>query len=215
MSYNLRLYQESITSSAVLDMTSSSIALSIMAVSALHNRSIWNNDGASLSDLEWGSIDADISLCLVELMGALVGMVVPAVFATASIDKFLPCDGGTYNKTDYPQLYDAIDSVYIISGTQFTVPDLRDKYPIGAGGTLAVADEVGANSHTLSVSELPAHSHIYNQPTFNIDMESVGVPDPTGVGNPPLPTQTTSVGGNQPHENRPASHAINWYIIAS
>lgn len=213
--FDLSLYQDAISFDGILDLSDSSIALAIMAVNWLHNRYMWHNSGSPLNDTEWDSLDAEISLCLDELMNNLVGVVIPAVFATASISKFIPCDGGVYNKADYPLLYDALDAVFILSDTQFTVPDLRDKYPIGAGGSLAVGDTVGENSHTLTIDEMPNHSHAYSQPTFNIDIESVGVPDPTGVGNPPILQNTSSVGGGQAHENRPASVAINWYIVAS
>lgn len=211
---DLALYKDAVDSGGILDLSPDSVQLSIIGVLALHNRYIWNNSGSPLNDSEWDTLDAEISLCLDELMSNFVGLVVPAIFATASISKFIPCDGGTYNKSDYPALYDAIDPIFIISGTQFTVPDMRDKYPIGAGGSLAVGDTVGSNSHTLTINEMPAHTHNYSQPTFNIDMESVGVPDPTGVGNPPLLQVTSSTGGGQAHENRPLSQAVNWYIIA-
>ena len=147
-------------------------------------------------------------------MTGLVGWIIPAIFATASVVKYIPCDGGVYNKSDYPLLYDAIDSQYILSGTQFTVPDLRDKFIAGSGASYAHGDTGGQNSVVLSESELPAHTHSYNQYTYGIDIESVGVPDPTGVGQPALPQQTGATGGNSAHENRPPFFAIPFYIVA-
>lgn len=44
------------------------------------------------------------------------------------------------------------------SGT-ITPPDLRNRFVVGAGDTYAVAATGGANTVTLSASEIPAHNH--------------------------------------------------------
>ena len=147
-------------------------------------------------------------------MSSLVGVIVPHVMSTVSTFKMIPCDGGTYNKSDYPLLYDAIDTVYIVSGTQFTVPDLRERVPIGEGTGKPLNSMGGSDEITLTINQIPQHSHGYNQPTFGIDVESVGVPDPTGVGNPPLNLQTSSVGGGQPHSNLQPYTVVKYAIIA-
>lgn len=66
------------------------------------------------------------------------------------------CDGGTYAKTD--------------GSGNVTVPNLRDKFIVGAGSTYAVAATGGATSNTptitvtnqavaLTEAQLPAHTH--------------------------------------------------------
>lgn len=212
--YNLALLNASVDYGGIYDLTDTSVALAFMALGVINARYLWHNDGDALTDSEWDALDSQISLALEELMSGLVGLVVPAVFATASISKFIPCDGGIYNKDDYPRLYDALDSQYILSGTQFTVPDLRDKFVTGSGGSYAHGDTGGQNTVQLSVTELPSHDHSYSQYTFGVDIESVGVPDPTGVGQPALPQTTGATGGNTAHENRPPFFAIPFYIIA-
>lgn len=199
---------------AILDLSPASIGVALMGLSTMLYRASWHNDNKPLNDSEWDYVDSVISLAMDELMSSLVGLVVPAIFGTASAFKFIPCDGGVYLKDDYPLLYDALDSHYIISGTQFTVPDLRDRVPAGAGGSYAVGDTFGVDNVTLTLDQIPPHSHNYNYPSVGIDIESVGVPDVTAVGNPPFSLVSGSAGGGQSHENRQPSYAINWYVIA-
>lgn len=123
---------------------------------------------------------------------------------------WLACDGTIYDRVDYPQLYAALDAAFILDADQFAVPDLRDKFVLGAGSQ-AVGDEGGQAEVVLDVSQIPSHSHTYTPPTLNVDLESPGAPDvfAAGVG---LPTQTSSVGGDQAHDNMPP-YVVARYII--
>lgn len=64
---------------------------------------------------------------------------------------WLICNGGTFSATDYPTLNT------ILGGN--TLPDLRDRFPIGASGTKAVKSTSGAASVTLTTTQLPSHGH--------------------------------------------------------
>src|SRR5690606_9128138 len=54
------------------------------------------------------------------------------------------CAGGTVQAAD---------------GSTLTVPDLRDRFIVGAGGSYAVGNTGGAAQVTLTVNQIPAHSH--------------------------------------------------------
>ena len=198
----------------ILDLSATSVALCISAIDGLSNRSQWQRGYNQLTDTEWDYIDSIVGLALGELMSSLVGVIFPSVMATASAFKFLPCDGSIYNKSDYPLLYDAIDPVYIISGSQFATPDLTDRVPVGAGNQYAVNDSGGVDSVVLTVPELPSHNHVYDKPVSGLDIEGVGVPDPLAISNPMFPTQTTNTGSNQAHENRQPYIALPFIIVA-
>ena len=198
----------------IADLSATTVALCLSAITQLQTRDDWTRDGNELTETEWDYIESIIGLGNAELMSSLVGVIFPHAMATASAFKFLPCDGGIYNKSDYPLLYDAIDPVYIISGTQFRTPNLNDRVVVGAGNQYSVDDSGGANDVTLTIDEIPSHAHSYNLPTFNVDVESVGVPDPTGVGQPAIPTNTSAVGGGNAHENRMPYLALNYVIVA-
>lgn len=51
----------------------------------------------------------------------------------------------------------------ICDGTQGT-PDLRDRFPVGAGGSMGQGGYGGNNSPVISVAQLPPHSHPLGDP---------------------------------------------------
>lgn len=188
--------------------------IAITAVSYLLDRRKWLYNNKLINDSLWDALENDISACLDNLMLNSVGLIFPSVFSSSANANYLLCDGAVYQKSDYPILYDAIDNVYIIDSLSFRVPDLQDCFVMGASGVSNIGDTGGAKTVTLSIDEIPSHSHNYNQPTFGVDIESVGVPDPTGVGNPPLTSVTSSTGGGQAHDNLPPYHTLSYFIVA-
>jgi len=133
----------------------------------------------------------------------------------------LPCDGGTYLKADYPELYALLDPTFIISSTEFTTPDLRGRTIVGVGQgsglTLrAVGDTFGTETHQLTEAELAAHVHEYSPAIVgDLDVEGVGIPQPNAAQIVPLATYNTySTGGDIPHENIQPSLAISYAVIA-
>jgi microcystin-dependent protein len=93
---------------------------------------------------------------------------------------WLLCDGVAYNRTTYSALYSVIgDSFGNGDGTTtFNVPNYQGRMPIGAGSgsgltprSLAVTG--GLETHTLTVAQMPPHSH------------SVSIPTVTSGGNSP------------------------------
>lgn len=129
-------------------------------------------------------------------------------------DHMLLCDGSSFAKTDYPELYDVLPASLIIDANNGSVPDLRETFVLGAGVTIEEHDTGGADTHTLTEAEMPEHTHLYDKEIYNIDMETVGVPDPFGVGIPPVPTQTSSAGSGDAHNNMPPYYALKYVVIA-
>jgi len=96
--------------------------------------------------LMWDSISEN------KLIGSIYG------YATATLpDGVLLCDGSVYNRVDYPVLYGLLDDAYIDDEDTFHVPDLVDRSPMGTA--LSQGQEIGEETHTQTVQELPAHSH--------------------------------------------------------
>lgn len=104
---------------------------------------------------------------------------------------FLPVTGGTYNDVDYPALAAFLDQ----PGSTFTLPDWRNRGPLGAGGSIApnVNSQGGAATHTLTTAELPdmsgntgneSNGHIHgggNETGDDDPVHNHQVPGPSGL----------------------------------
>lgn len=134
-------------------------------------------------------------------------------FLGALPSAWLALNGGTHNKVDFPELWEALDSQYR-DATTFTLPDLSDLFLANAGsGTYALGDTGGEDDHTLTTAEMPTHTHTYLPPVFDVDMKTVGVPDLLGA-RMGVPIATGPAGGGASHENRPPFHAVIMGIFA-
>jgi len=106
---------------------------------------------------------------------------------------WLLCDGTVYDMVDYPDLGSLYGDKYGGDGVDtFGVPDLVGHFIRGTDSSPGA--ESGQDQVTLSVAQLPAHTHTYDYPSPNADFEAGGVPDPFAVGNPGVSTNTGSTG---------------------
>ena len=77
---------------------------------------------------------------------------------------WLACDGSSYLRSQYPELFSVISTTFGGTSTTFNVPDLRGRTVVGVGSGVgltarALASTGGAETHTLTTAELPSHSH--------------------------------------------------------
>ena len=84
-------------------------------------------------------------------------------------NHWLLCDGRSLNTIDYPLLFDAIGYSFGGSGGSFNLPDPRSRSIgfIGQGDGLSnrtLGQNVGSETHSLNVSEIPDHNHTITDP---------------------------------------------------
>ena len=95
--------------------------------------------------------------------------------------------------------------------TNFALPDLRGRVPIHVGGGHTLGERAGEQAHTISISELPTHTHFVNFSTqqANTDAPAGNFPAKTvsPLYGPPQSlvamnvSAVTNVGGSQAHLN--------------
>ena len=123
---------------------------------------------------------------------------------------WLLCDGSAVSRTTYADLFAIIGTTFGVGNgsTTFNLPDLRDRFVVGAGTSYNNNDTGGEATHVLTIEEMPAHSHgIYIGP------ESQGTQRgtySTDTSNQQI--NTTSVGGNKGHNNLPPYIGLTFII---
>jgi microcystin-dependent protein len=126
------------------------------------------------------------------------------------------CEGQLLPISENETLFQLIGTTYGGDGeSTFALPDLRGRIPIHQGNGFILAETGGAEEITLTVNQIPAHSHPL---LATIDPASATAPSPSvllaraiastitpyGSDNPKSslnPGSVSSVGGSQPHTN--------------
>ena len=89
-------------------------------------------------------------------------------------------------------------------GLRTISPDLWNRFVIGGGGDYTVGSSGGKAAHTLTVAEMPAHSHTYSRPSSVASVENGNFVKYTSIST----ASTSTVGLNQPHNNLPPYYAL-------
>jgi microcystin-dependent protein len=123
------------------------------------------------------------------------------------------CEGQLLPISEYETLFNLIGTTYGGDGqSTFALPDLRGRIPLHQGNGFTLAETGGAEEITLTVSQIPSHTHPYlastnpgnlADPGGNVTAQNTLVQlytedVPTvNLG----PSSISSVGGSQPHNN--------------
>lgn len=76
------------------------------------------------------------------------------------------CDGQSMPINQNQGLFSLLGTTYGGNGqTEFRLPDLRGRVPIHEGSGHLLGESGGEQNHTLSISELPTHTHVMNATT--------------------------------------------------
>ncbi len=136
---------------------------------------------------------------------------------------WLLCYGQSISKTTYPDLWDAIGYTYGGSGDNFNVPDMRGRILAGLDNlgassanrlTGSWADGLGGNSgaetHTLSTSEIPAHNHDILNDQSGGSFATPSIVKGNGAYYNTYTTENTGGGGS--HNNVQPTIAVSYII---
>lgn len=123
------------------------------------------------------------------------------------------CEGQLLPISEFETLFALIGTTYGGDGqSTFALPDLRGRVPIHFGGGFTLAETGGVEEVTLTVSQIPAHSHPLlgttslandGSPQNNLAAQPSTVSlYQNGTPTTPMASQSiSSTGGSQPHNN--------------
>lgn len=125
---------------------------------------------------------------------------------------WLLCNGQAVNRSTYATLFGVVGVAFGVGNNvdTFNVPDLRGRTPIGVGQGSGLSDRAlgaksGAETHTLTVNEIPAHHHTY---ASTAQAGAVDYQPGTGGG----VTNTGDAGGGAAHNNMQPYQVVNFII---
>lgn len=156
-----------------------------------------------------------------------------------AIKNWVFCDGQLMNIAQNTALFSLIGTTYGGNGVQtFGLPDLRGRIPVGQGqgpglSNRTMGESSGSEQVTVTLNEMPIHSHTFNATTADATISSVGntvlTGKPTASAKPtlyaepgnagaPVTLAPTVVGmnvGGQAHNNIMPSLCLTFIIALS
>ena len=132
------------------------------------------------------------------------------------------CNGQLLPINQNQALFSLLGTTYGGDGrVNFALPDLQARIPIHAGNGFTLGQRGGETAHTLTLTELPQHSHALiassnsadqNSAANNYVASSGSSRFATTVNGTLLSTALSNAGGSQPHENESPFLVINFVI---
>src|SRR5260370_10953459 len=136
------------------------------------------------------------------------------------------CNGALMPIDQNVALFQLIGTSYVGDGqTTFALPDLQSRVPVHVGPGFALGQAAGAETVTLTTSQIPSHSHVpqafanagggnQNTPQNGVWASSTaGSLYANAAGSIPMdPVAIRSAGASQPHDNMVPFLVVNFIL---
>src|SRR5215469_3922315 len=132
------------------------------------------------------------------------------------------CDGQLLPINQNQALFSLLGTTYGGDGrVNFGLPDLQGRTPMHMGSGHTLGERGGEQAHTLSISEIPTHTHVANATTSDGNSP---IPASNAIGEADnlyaaaqnlislLPATVSNVGGSQAHINMQPFLTLNFCI---
>lgn len=126
------------------------------------------------------------------------------------------CDGSAISRSTYAKLFALVGTTYGVGdgSTTFNVPDLRERtavgYKSGSAEFGTLGRTYGAKTHTLSINEIPSHSHSLACDTNGTSLQNWRAR--ATQNSEDVDIYTNATGGGLAHNNIQPSIALNFII---
>lgn len=131
------------------------------------------------------------------------------------------CNGQLLPINQNQALFSILGTTYGGDGMRtFGLPNLQGRTPFHVGNGIVLGEMGGETTHTLNISELPAHTHVpvgssnaasAPGPGSNLWATKANIYAPS-FDSAMNPACITATGGNQPHENMSPYLVLNFII---
>jgi microcystin-dependent protein len=125
---------------------------------------------------------------------------------TIAPDGWLLCDGSNVLRNTYKLLFYVIGITYGNGDgiTTFTLPDMRGRVSVAAGNGTGLTNRVlgaigGEEAHTLTLNEIPSHTHSYIRQDGTQNIVAVDGAGITAADDPTTTVNSGASGGSTAH----------------
>jgi microcystin-dependent protein len=132
------------------------------------------------------------------------------------------CNGQLLLISQNQALFSLLGTTYGGDGmVNFALPNLQGRTAVHVGNSIVLGQSAGETTHTLNISEMPAHNHVPagsssspSSPTAAGNLWATGNAQVfTGAPNAAMnPASVLATGGSQPHENMSPYLVLNFII---
>jgi len=175
---------------------------------------VWDTNENTIEDWEAAGLGGEIAIEVCEEAEPPMSIPISGTILwwnPALPDGFIECDGSLHNIATYPELFALLGYYFGGADDWFQLPEPSGRMIVGAGASPfnSVGNTGGSETHTLTIAEMPAHTHNL------VFSASTGPNARIAAGGAFSSNQPTgSAGGGGAHNNMPPYIVGRWIIRA-